>query len=383
MDKTKAALSFNSVLLLGINGIIGSGIFLLPGTLFKAAGWASLATIGLAGLATLVIAMNYAAMASKIDEDGGAWVYANQAFGPHAGFQIGWFSWFLGVITISTETAAFLTTLSGFWPAAQHRSVYVGIALLILGGITLLNFFGPGTMKVIDNLSSTVKVGLILLFIVGGGIYLGLHSGHPVTTGGAGHHPINAFTTAFYMFTGFSFLPIAAKQMKNAEKTLPRALVVVMIVVTLLYMLTQFLTIMLLGSTVMIEKLPVAAAFMHVLGSAGRGLILAGMLVSTLGVAIAVSFDTPVELASLATEKKLLPREFGRQNRFGAPIIALLSTMGLAILLVLSGSYLFLVNLIVLSSFVQYIATALSLLKLQPDQTLPRGVRLWGGQQFR
>nr|WP_304611216.1 hypothetical protein [Secundilactobacillus kimchicus] len=44
-----------------------------------------------------------------------------------------------------------------------------------------------------------------------------------------------------------------------------------MIVVTLLYMLTQFLTIMLLGSTVMIEKLPVAAAFMHVLGSAGRG----------------------------------------------------------------------------------------------------------------
>lgn len=183
MDKTKAALSFNSVLLLGINGIIGSGIFLLPGTLFKAAGWASLATIGSAGLATLVIAMNYAAMASKIDEDGGAWVYANQAFGPHAGFQIGWFSWFLGVITISTETAAFLTTLSGFWPAAQHRSVYVGIALLILGGITLLNFFGPGTMKVIDNLSSTVKVGLILLFIVGGGIYLGLHSGHPVTTG--------------------------------------------------------------------------------------------------------------------------------------------------------------------------------------------------------
>lgn len=143
MKKNKETLSFNSVLLLGINGIVGSGIFLLPGTLFKSAGWASLPMIGLAGLATLMIAMNYAVMASRIDEDGGAWVYANQAFGAHAGFQIGWFSWFLGVITISTEIAAFLTTLSGFWPVAQQRTVYVGVAISILGAITVLNFFGP------------------------------------------------------------------------------------------------------------------------------------------------------------------------------------------------------------------------------------------------
>lgn len=374
-------LSFGSVLLLGINGIIGSGIFLLPGTLFKAAGWASLATIGLAGLATLMIAMNYAVMASKIDEDGGAWLYANQAFGPHAGFQIGWFSWFLGVITISTEIAAFLTTLSGFWPAAQHRSIYISVALAILGGITILNVFGPGTMKVIDDLSSAVKVGLILLFIIGSGLMIAAHghTGSPVV-GAAGHDLVGAFTTAFYMFTGFSFLPVAAKQMRNAERTLPRALIVVMVVVTVLYLLTQFLTVTLLGSQIAAEKLPVAAAFMRVVGPVGRGVILAGMLVSTLGVAIAVSFDTPVELASLATEKKLLPREFGQQNRFGAPIVALLATMVLAAGLVLSGSYLFLVNLIVLSSFVQYISTVLATFKLRNDTTLPRGVRLWGGR---
>lgn len=380
MIKTKTELSFNSVLLLGINGIIGSGVFLLPGTLFKSAGWMSIAIIGLAGLATLLIAMDYAAMASKIDEDGGAWIYANQAFGRHTGFQIGWFSWFLGVITISTETAAFLTTLSGFWPDVQNHVVYIEVALIILGGITVLNYFGPGTMKVINDLSSAVKVGLILLFIVVGGAYVGIHGG--ITVMGSfdhGGNPVNAFTTAFYMFTGFSFLPIAAKQMKNAEKTLPRALIVVMIVVMVLYMLTQFLTILLLGSSVAIDKLPVAAAFMHVLGSFGRGLILAGMLISTLGVAIAVSFDTPVGLASLATEKKLLPREFGRRNHFGSPDVALISTMGLSMLLVVSGSYLFLVKLIVLSSFVQYIATALSLLKLRNNKMLPRGVQLWGG----
>lgn len=374
-------LSFGSVLLLGINGIIGSGIFLLPGTLFKEAGWGSLATIGLAGLATLMIAMNYAVMASKIDENGGAWVYANQAFGPHAGFQIGWFSWFLGVITISTEIAAFLTTLGGFWPAAQQRMVYASVALTILVVITVLNVFGPGTMKIIDNLSSTVKVGLILLFIIVSGVMLAVHGhvGSPVV-GATGHNFASAFTTSFYMFTGFSFLPVAAKQMRNAERTLPRALIMVMIVVTLLYLLIQFLTVSLLGFRIVAEKLPVADAFMRVVGPVGRGVILAGMLVSTLGVAIAVSFDTPVELASLATEKKLLPREFGQKNRFGAPIVALLATMILAAGLVLSGSYLFLVNLIVLSSFVQYISTVLATLKLRNDPTVPAGVHLWGGR---
>jgi amino acid transporter len=374
-------LSFGSVLLLGINGIIGSGIFLLPGTLFKAAGWASLGTIGLAGLATLMIAMNYAVMASKIDEDGGAWVYANQAFGAHAGFQIGWFSWFLGVITISTEIAAFLTTLTGFWPAVQQRAAYIGVALAILGVITLLNVFGPGTMKMIDDLSSAVKIGLILLFIGVSGV-VSIHFGHLVApvVGASGHQLMSAFTTAFYMFTGFSFLPIAAKQMQNPERTLPRALIVVMVVVTLLYLLTQFLTVSLLGAHIVTEKLPVAAAFMQVVGAWGRAVILGGMLLSTLGVAVAVSFDTPVELASLATEKKLLPREFGQQNHFGAPIVALLATMGLAAVLVLSGSYLFLVNLIVLSSFVQYIATVLATLKLRNDSKLPRGVHLWGGR---
>ncbi|QGG61175.1 APC family permease [Loigolactobacillus bifermentans] len=382
MKKGTGTLSFNSVLLLGINSIIGSGIFLLPSTLFKAAGWASLVAIGLAGLATLMIAMNYAVMASKIDTDGGAWVYTSQAFGLHAGFQIGWLSWFLGVITISTEIVAFLTTLGGFWPQVHQRWVYATLALGLLGGILLLNYFGPSTMKVIDNLASATKIGLILLFLIAGSLFLGRQGLAVITPiSQLGQHDFSqAFTTAFYMFTGFSFLPVAAQQIRHAEKVLPKALLVVMLVVTLLYLLTQWLTILLLGAAISAEKLPVAAALMQVLGVAGRGLMLAGMLVSTLGVAIAVSFDTPVGLASLATEKKLLPREFGRQNRFGAPVVALSATIGLAAILVLSGSYLFLVNLIILSAFVQYLATVFALLKLQHDPTLPAGIQLWGGR---
>lgn len=69
---TNKTLSFASVILLGINGIIGSGIFLLPGTLYQEAGLGSVSAIVLAGLSTTLIALSYAMLASKIDDDGGA-----------------------------------------------------------------------------------------------------------------------------------------------------------------------------------------------------------------------------------------------------------------------------------------------------------------------
>ncbi|GAA3624302.1 APC family permease [Secundilactobacillus similis] len=374
------SLSFSSVLLLGVNGIIGSGIFLLPGSLYQQAGNWSVLLVILAGIATTLVALNYAVLASKIDEDGGAWVYANRAFGPAVGFQIGWLSWFLGVITISAEIAAFLTTLTDFIPALQQRTWYVVVAVGLIGMLAIINLFGPGTMSVVDNLASALKVLLLLGFIIGGAMTLGAQLPPVITTPATHGQWILALTTSFYMFTGFSFLPTAAKEMQRAERNLPRALLLVMLVVTVIYSLALIVTIGLLGHRLAGETLPVALAFEQVVGPIGKVVILVGMLISILGVAVAVSFDTPVGLASLATEKQLLPAVFGRQNRFQAPVVAVLVTTGLAMLLVVSGDYLFLVNLIVLAAFIQYLVTILASFKLRRDQTLPTGMRLWGGQ---
>ncbi|WP_125705132.1 APC family permease [Lacticaseibacillus daqingensis] len=384
MRKVKAVkeMSFGSVLLLGINGIIGSGIFLLPGTLFKEAGRASVWAIVGAGAATTLIALCYAVMASRIDDDGGAWAYADRAFGPLAGFMTGWFGWFLGVITIAAELAAFLTALGGLWPAVHTRWVYAVIALSIIGALTAVNWFGPGATEWLDNGASAAKVVLLAAFIgLGGWAVLTRGAVAWPTPSGADGTFTGAFATAFYMFTGFSFLPVAAKAMRDPEKTLPRALLIVMVAVTAVYAVVQLVTMALLGGALAGAALPVAAALAKVLGNAGRVAILVGMLVSILGVAIAVSFDTPVGMAALATEKHLLPAVFGRTNRFGAPAVAILTTMALAAGLVLSGSYLFLVKLIVLSSFVQYIATILAMLKLRRAPALPAGMHLpasWG-----
>lgn len=377
MAKTKQ-LSFGSVLLLGINGVIGSGIFLLPSTLFAHAGWGSLLAILLAGAGTALIALNYAALAARIDGDGGAWLYAEQAFGDVAGFGTGWLAWFLGIITIAAEVAAFLTTLGGLLPAVRTPWVHNVLAVGIIAILGIINLFGPRLLQFADNLASGFKITVLLLFI-GVGAWAILRGGAPTAVTlklPAGGGLMLAFTTAFYMFTGFSFLPTAAHDMRNPSKVLPRALLIIMAGVTAVYLFVQTVTIMTLGEHVVGASLPVATAFGQLIGSVGRALMLSGMLVSILGVALAVSFAAPVGAAALATDKQLLPAVIGRTNKDGAPVVAITVTTVAAALLILSGGYLFLVALIVLVSFLQYVGTALATIKLLPQET--HWLRRWG-----
>jgi amino acid transporter len=104
--------------------------------------------------------------------------------------------------------------------------------------------------------------------------------------------------------------------------------------------------------------------------------VLVGIMISTIGVALAVSFDTTSDLASLSSDEHLLPAIVGKTTKNGSALVSIILTMGLAALLILSGSYLFLVKLIVLSSFVQYLATIGSLIKLRNDKSLPKGMQI-------
>ena len=342
MKKFKKGIVFPSVVLLGINGVIGGGLFLLPSTMYKQGGQYVLLAIALAGISATLIAMHYAVMSSRIDEDGGAWVYTKRAFGHYPGFLVGWFGWLFGVITISAETAAFLKTLTGLVPAVGTPLVYNSLAIGIMLLLGVMNYFGTGIASRIDDASSLIKIGVILAVFIATVVWLLLGSASQFSIAQAKpvHDFSGAFGNAFYMFTGFSLIPIAAKEMKNPGKMLPRA----------------------------------------ILGRVGRTIIITGMMLSIIGVAIATSFNSPIELASMARERGFLPREFSRLNRYGAPVGAILLTIAISGGLILSGSYLFLIKLIVLSDFVQYLGTIFSSIKLRGDATLPTGYKLPGGK---
>ena len=133
-------LTFMSIYFLGINGIIGSGAFLLPQSIYKDMNLLSVIVLLSAALTIGLIALCYADLASRFTGSGAAWLYSYNAFGRFAGYELGVFTWFLGCCTYAAEVVAFLTTLKSFIPAFNQSSIYfaVGIGLIIFGVSVIL-----------------------------------------------------------------------------------------------------------------------------------------------------------------------------------------------------------------------------------------------------
>lgn len=378
-------LSFISIYFLGINSVIGSGAFLLPQTIYQDMDLASVLVLLCAAITVSMVALCYADLSSRFTGSGAAWLYSYNAFGRFWGYELGIFTWFLGCCTLSAEIVALLTTLKSFLPVFNNHWVYYLSVFGLIILFSIINFFGRTIVKFVNNLSSAAKMLTIIIFIIIGAFCMHMANFTPViphaATTGAGpfvKHFGAAFSVVFYMFTGFSFIPIAARQMKNPEKNIPRVLIAVMISVTVLYSLMMIVAIGILGTKMAQYTTPIANAFKTGVGEWGYILVIVGMLVSIFGVAFTASFNTPSLIASLASEHAMLPKWVKKKNRYDAPWVGIILTAIVSALLV-TQSYLFLVSCIVLASFIQYVPSILAVIKFKHTNEFPNhGFKLPG-----
>ncbi|MGY3736695.1 APC family permease [Lactococcus taiwanensis] len=364
--KKPALLSPVAIYLLGINSIIGSGIFLLSGKIYQEAGLMSLGAILLAGLSVSVIAFAYANMSKIYSKNGGAFVYVKETFGRFPGFVVGMVTWILGTVTLATEVSALLTALKMILP--HFNGLLFGLGLILLLG--LLSYFGSALIAGLDNLTSFVKIALVMIFIFSCvWIVKGSHfsaenllTASSVKNSGL-HGFLSAYGTVFFFFTGFSFLPVNAEKMKNPAKNLPKMLTLVMLTCLSVYLIIQAITIGVLGPSLVNTLVPAATAFSKIVGMIGIPLFVVGICLSILGVIVATTFNTPTILASLAQAHEDVPMFVAKTNRFGTPTWAIILSTLSAMALFLTGNYVFLSGLTVFMSFVQYLSTGLANLK--------------------
>lgn len=364
--KKPALLSPVAIYLLGINSIIGSGIFLLSGKIYQEAGLMSLGAILLAGLSVSVIAFAYANMSKIYSKNGGAFVYVKETFGRFPGFVVGMVTWILGTVTLATEVSALLTALKMILP--HFNGLLFGLGLILLLG--LLSYFGSALIAGLDNLTSFVKIALVMIFIFSCiWIVKGSHfsaenllTASSVKNSGL-HGFLSAYGTVFFFFTGFSFLPVNAEKMKNPAKNLPKMLTLVMLTCLSVYLIIQAITIGVLGPSLVNTVVPAATAFSKIVGMIGIPLFVVGICLSILGVIVATTFNTPTILASLAQAHEDVPMFVAKTNRFGTPTWAIILSTLAALALFLTGNYVFLSGLTVFMSFVQYLSTGLANLK--------------------
>lgn len=365
-DKKKLGLW--SIVLLGINAVIGSGIFLLPGKAMKIMGPGSIWVYLFDMILVMSMALCFAEVSGIFNKNGGPYVYAKEAFGDFIGFEVGIMKWAVGIIAWATMAVGFPTALANIWPAAANPSTKNIIAVLILVVLGLINIIGVNATKYLNNIITVGKLVPLIFFVVVGIFFI--KGGNfvpmfPSKVNGATFG--SAAILIFYAFTGFESIAVAAEDMENPQKNLPKAIIITMILVSIIYVLTQTVAIGTLGAKLATSGTPVADSANTFFGGFGGMLVTAGTLVSIGGINIAASFITPRSGVALA-EDGMLPKVVAKKNNAGTPYIAIIITVVFAIPIVLSGSFTQLAAISVISRFAQYIPTCLSVLVFRRRQ---------------
>ena len=101
---------------IGINQVIGSGVFILPSLVAAQFGsWSPLALLA-TGFASLLVALCFAELSSRFEGTGGPYLYTRAAFGRFVAFEVGWMQWFTRVTGYATVVNALVLALGFYWP---------------------------------------------------------------------------------------------------------------------------------------------------------------------------------------------------------------------------------------------------------------------------
>lgn len=333
-----------------IGGVIGAGIFLTPATVARStsSGTQVLILWALGGLLTLAGVLCYAELGARRPQAGGIYVYLREAFGSMPAFLFGWTMALINypgsVAAVATMFAEYFCTAIGL-PLLYVKPAAVG-AIVFIVGINLLGIRAGAWMQ---NIFTVLKLAAIAL-LVGSGLVLA--HGHlglallPDTT-----HPVSSWAFAgallpvLFTYGGFHYLNDLAGEVRNPQRTLPRALGMGMAGVVICYLLANYAYLAGLGHAgLAASQAPAADLMRRLFGERGATVIAVGIACSTFGYcSIAIAGGARV-LQTMGADG-LFFRAAGRIDaRTRAPQIALAALGAWAIVLTLSGSFSQLLN---------------------------------------
>lgn len=353
----KRLLSLFDVVCLGVNAIVGSGIYAFPGILAARLGPASFLAFGLCGLLSVLVALCFAEAAGMHERSGGPYVYAQAAMGRQIGYLVGWTCWIAAVMSWAAVARAIAPYLGHLWAPLGHpiggAAVAVGITLLL----GVVNYLGvkPGAYTM--DLLTVAKL-LPLVVLVAAGFIQGHLPAGELCPHGLGPLPAAAFT-AFFAFQGFEVVPVPAGETARPQRNIPIAVLGSLLGATALYMMVQWAAVLTTPGLATADQ-PLAEMGRVVLGELGGQMVAGAAVISMLGFCAGVALTGPRYLEPLAQDGHL-PRALAlRHARLGTPHRAIIATTGLTALLVVLLNFSQLVNLAVLTVGVQYLATCLA-----------------------
>jgi APA family basic amino acid/polyamine antiporter len=395
------AIGVGSATLLVINNVIGSAIFLTPGTMAAVlpsaplllAAWAAGGVIALCG------GLTYAEMGAMYPRSGGLFLFLTQAYGPLVGFLFGWACMLvIGSGSIATVAVGFATYFGYFFPALSTTRIVAALpmpwgtlavsagqivaawSILVLGAI---NYVGVESGNRVQAALTVLKVAAL------GALPLVAFALHPVTPAMTPivppiARPAAAFGVAMiavmWAYEGWYYLPFCAGEIEEPRRTVPRALIAGIVSLVAIYLSVNVAYMMALPLDEMrgVERIA-EKAFTALVGPVGATFVAAAVVVSTLGCNAASVIPVSRVAYAMAAGGVFFKAAAAVHPRYHTPHVAIVITCVWAALLTLTGTYEQLFTWVTFASVAFGVLGGLAIFRLRRvAAAVPRPYRTWG-----
>jgi basic amino acid/polyamine antiporter, APA family len=345
--KLRRVLRLHDLVLLIIGTVIGSGIFLVPGVVLKAAGDSlpvALSVWIVGGILSLLGALTYGELSATHPEAGGLYVYIRDCFGRFPAFLFGWILFFVvSTGSIATLAVAFGNYLAEFLPLGYWSAKLVSI--LMIGIIAAVNVLGTRKSANLQNVATLIKVLAILAMSA-----LLLWSGNRLHGSSAGALPMSlsarlsgiglGLVSVLWAYEGWQYATFAAGESVNPRRDYPLAFLAGVFALMAVYLLANFGYVAALGVEGVANSNRVAAtALATVISPVTVKLVTLVILISIFSAAHSIMLTSPRVYYAMAKDGLFFHRLAEVHPRFATPAFAIAGTAVWASLLAASGTF--------------------------------------------
>lgn len=373
MDEFKRTLNIWQVTAVGLGSMIGPGIFVLFGIGAGFAGPGVAISFVFAGLTAFLTAVSAAELVTFIPESGGPFIFTYHAFGTFWSFLVSWMLsavYLIGGSVVSLGFSGYFIPLLGMEVTTEGLLIVACLLPLGLGLVMLwgLRYAAGATMLLVF-----LNISALVLFIIIGSEFIIAHgtqgnyvpflpNGIPGVFQGA--------AVVFFTFTGFNAVTAVAGEVKDPERTIPRAFLIAFGTCFVLYVAISLVATGLLNWTILaVSPAPIESA----LSVATHNMVIVGFvsliaLSTTASVLFATIFGGSRQIYAMA-RRNLLPLFLGRVTEDGVPVssIILISVLISAVILGTGGDLELLVQFVNVGILGTFFAINLSLVKIRRD----------------
>jgi basic amino acid/polyamine antiporter, APA family len=378
-------LGLRDLVMVVVGGVIGSGIFIVPGAVLRQTGGNVILAILVwlaGGILSLLGALTYAELSAKVPKAGGLYIFIRDGFGSLPAFLYGWTLFFvISSGSIATLAVAFSSYFAQLIPLSPLIAKLIAIAMIVT--VTAVNVLGTRKSANLQDWTTIIKVAAIVLMsavllmrgqgfnAVSTAAFMNINARS--VTSGVGL----AMIGVLWAYEGWQYVTFSAGEALNPQRNFPRALLIGSATLIGIYLFANLAYLAALGPTKAAQTDAIAAtAVTTVVGPAASKLVTIAILISIFSATNSIALTAPRVYYAMARDGVFFHQLAQVHPRFRTPALAVMAGSAWAILLAATGTFEQLLTYVVFTGWLFYALGAASIFvyRRRGSEQLVRGL---------